>query len=88
MLNCFQIFMAVCQIIMVLANLLWCHPGESLKGSAGGSRSMERFKHTANLLTIVQICRRQKRSVIDFFEQAIIALVSSSQQAPSLIPQS
>ena len=40
---------------------------------SGGSRSIERFKHTANLLTVVQTCRRQKRSVIDFFEQAIKA---------------
>ena len=47
----------------------------------------ERFEHTANLLTVVQTCRRQERSVIDFFEQAIIALVSDSQQAPSLLPQ-
>ena len=37
---------------------------------SGGSRSMERFEHTANLLTVVQTCRRQERSVIDFFEQA------------------
>ena len=36
---------------------------------------MERFKHTANLLTVVQTCRRQGRSVIDFFEQAIKAMV-------------
>lgn len=39
---------------------------------SGGSRSMERFKHTANLLTVVQTCRRQGRSVIEFFEQAIL----------------
>ena len=41
--------------------------------ASGGSRSIERFKHTANLLAVVQTCRRQKRSVIDFFEQAIKA---------------
>lgn len=40
---------------------------------SGGSRSMERFQHTANLLTVVQTCRRQKRSVIDFFEQSLVA---------------
>jgi transposase len=34
---------------------------------SGGSRSMERFQHTANLLTVVQTCRRQGRSVIDLF---------------------
>lgn len=53
---------------------------------SGGSRSMERFKNTANLLTVVQTCRRQGRSVIDFFEQAIKAIVNPKVQAPSLIP--
>ena len=54
---------------------------------SGGSRSMERFKYTANLLTVVQTCRRQGRSVINFFEQAIKAMVIPSMPAPSLIPQ-
>lgn len=54
---------------------------------SGGSRSIERFKHTANLLTVVQTCRRQGRSVIDFFEQAIKAMVNPDMQEPSLIPQ-
>ncbi|BAY49398.1 transposase IS66 [Scytonema sp. HK-05] len=54
---------------------------------SGGSRSMERFKHTANLLTVVQTCRRQGRSVIEFFEQAILAMVNPDIQEPSLIPQ-
>lgn len=53
---------------------------------SGGSRSMERFEHTANLLTVVQTCRRQNRSVIDFFEQAIKATFINSQEVPSLIP--
>lgn len=53
---------------------------------SGGSRSMERFKHTANLLTVVQTCRRQERSVINFFEQAIQALYWDFQQTPSLLP--
>jgi transposase len=49
---------------------------------------MERFKHTANLLTVVQTCRRQGRSVIDFFvEQAIKGMVNPDLQEPSLIPQ-
>lgn len=52
---------------------------------SGGSRSMERFEHTANLLTVVQTCRRQGRSVIEFFEQAIKAMVHCGVQAPSLI---
>lgn len=52
---------------------------------SGGSRSMERFQHTANLLTVVQTCRRQGRSVIEFFEQAIKAIVNPKIQAPSLV---
>ncbi|MHC5718597.1 MAG: DUF6444 domain-containing protein [Nostoc sp.] len=54
---------------------------------SGGSRSMERFQDTANLLTVIQTCRRQGRSVIDFFDQAIKAMVNPAVQAPSLIPQ-
>lgn len=53
---------------------------------SGGSRSMERFQHTANLLTVVQTCRRQGRSVIDFFEQALIADSNNSLSRPSLLP--
>jgi hypothetical protein len=54
---------------------------------SGGSRSMERFKQTANLLTVVQTCRSQGRSVIEFFQQAIQAIVNPAVHAPSLIPQ-
>lgn len=54
---------------------------------SGGSRSMERFQDTANLLTVIQTCRRQGRSVIDFFDQAIKAIVNPALQTPSLIPQ-
>lgn len=54
---------------------------------SGGSRSMERFQDTANLLTVIQTCRRQGRSVIAFFEQAIKAMVNPDIQEPSLIPQ-
>ena len=52
---------------------------------SGGSRSMERFQQTANLLTIVQTCRRQGRSVIDFFEQALMAIATKA-PTPNLIP--
>lgn len=54
---------------------------------SGGSRSMQRFKNTANLLTVVQTCRRQGRSIIEFFEQALKAMVIPAMLAPSLIPQ-
>jgi len=54
---------------------------------SGASRSMERFKQTANLLTVLQTCRSQGRSVIEFFQQAIKEIVNPAVQAPSLIPQ-
>lgn len=53
---------------------------------SGGSRSMERFQHTANLLTVVQTCRRQGRSVINFFVQALLADSLNYQSRPSLLP--
>lgn len=49
---------------------------------------MERFKQTANLLTVVQTCRRQGRSVIDFFEKSLMAAGHSDSLVPSLIPNS
>lgn len=54
---------------------------------SGGSRSMKRFQHTANLLTVVQTCRRQGMSVIDFFAQALIADSNNCLPRPSLLPQ-
>lgn len=54
---------------------------------SGGSRSMERFKHTAYLLTVVQTCRRQSRSVIDFFAQALLANSNNYLSVPSLLPK-
>jgi transposase len=54
---------------------------------SGGYRSMERFQHTANLLTVVQTCRRQGRSVIDFFAQVLIADSNNCLSRPSLLPQ-
>jgi transposase len=37
----------------------------------GGSSSMKGFKDTASLLMVIQICRDQGRSVIDFLIAAI-----------------
>jgi transposase len=54
---------------------------------SGGSRSMQRFKDTANLLTVVQTCRRQGRSVIDFFAQALLADSNDYPSRPSLLPR-
>ncbi len=51
----------------------------------GGSRSIERFQHTANLLSAIQSCRLQGRSVITFFQQTLQATVGHCSY-PSLIP--
>jgi len=51
---------------------------------SGGSRSMERFKETADLLSVVQTCRRQGRSVMEFFCQALSAKHHAAPM-PSLI---
>jgi transposase len=53
----------------------------------GGSRSMERFAQTADLLSVIQTCRAQARSVIEFFKQVLIAQESTEVLQPSLIPQ-
>jgi transposase len=42
----------------------------------GGSRSMKGFADTATLLTVVQTCRAQGRSVLEFLRQAISQSVS------------
>lgn len=54
---------------------------------SGGSRSLTRFAQTADLLSVVQTCRRQGRSVIEFFKEALIAASASKKQTPSLFPQ-
>lgn len=51
---------------------------------SGGSRSMVRFKDTANLLSVIQTCRFQGRSVMDFFTQALMATTGVIDR-PSLI---
>jgi transposase len=51
-----------------------------------GSISMERFQHTANLLTVIQTCCPQALSLIEFFDQPIKGMVNSAVQTPSLIP--
>ncbi len=53
---------------------------------SGGSRSLSRFGDTASLLTVVQTCRSQQRSVIDFFALALRAYVGHEIAHPSLIP--
>ena len=53
----------------------------------GGSRSLHRFAQTANLLSVIQSCRLQGRSVITFFQEALQATVGHFSR-PSLVPQS
>lgn len=53
---------------------------------SGGSRSLERFRATANLLSVIQTCRFQCRSVVDFFASALMATIGIIDR-PSLIPQ-
>ena len=53
----------------------------------GGSRAMDLFTQTADLLSVIQTCRAQGRSVIDFFKQVLMAHVSAKVSKPSLIPQ-
>lgn len=55
--------------------------------NSGGSRSMMRFAQTADLLSVIQTCRRQGRSALACFQQALMAQHHSSTAAPSLIPQ-
>ena len=54
----------------------------------GGSRSMLRFEQTADLLSVIQTCRRQSRSAVAFFKQALSALHHNKISSPSLIPVS
>ena len=53
---------------------------------SGGSRNMKRFQDTASLLSVIQTCRFQGRSVMDFFTQALMATTGVIER-PSLIPQ-
>ena len=54
---------------------------------SGGSRSMMRFAQTADLLSVIQTCRRQRRSALAFFRQVLMAQHHPSTATPSLIPQ-
>jgi len=62
-------------------------PSRTKRKVSGGSRAMERFAQTADLLSVVQTCRRQGRSVIEFFQEALMAASVSGKPTPSLLPQ-
>jgi transposase len=48
-------------------------PSVTKRKVSGGSRSMKRFEETADLLSVIQTCRFQTRSVMAFFREAISA---------------
>ena len=52
----------------------------------GGSLSLELFQHPANLLTVIQTCRHQALSLIEFFDKPMKAMVHSPFHTPSLNP--
>jgi transposase len=54
---------------------------------SGGSRTMDRFAQTADLLSVVQTCRRQYRSAMEFFVKALQANSHATFKTPSLIPE-
>jgi transposase len=58
--------------------------GVTKRKLSGGSRSMTGFFHSANLLTVIQSCRAQGRSVLAFFRDALDSL--GSDDIISLIP--
>jgi len=49
---------------------------------------MDRFAQTADLLSVVQTCHVQGRSVIEFFKQVLMAQSGAGFSMPSLIPPS
>jgi len=60
-------------------------PSVTKRKVSGGSRSMKRFEETANLLSVIQTCRFQARSVMTFFREAISSH-SCDFPLPELIP--
>ncbi|HEY9299351.1 MAG TPA: IS66 family transposase, partial [Phormidium sp.] len=60
-------------------------PSVTKRKVSGGSRSMKRFEETADLLSVIQTCRFQARSVMAFFREALEAH-SCDFPMPELIP--
>lgn len=54
---------------------------------SGGSRSMSRFQQTADLLSVVQTCRRQGRSVLEFFQSSLSNDSTLGKSTPRLLPE-
>ncbi|AGY57936.1 IS66 family transposase [Gloeobacter kilaueensis] len=54
---------------------------------SGGSRSQAGYAQTADLLSVIQSCRRQGRSAMEFFVRALQATYHGGFAQPSLIPE-
>jgi transposase len=52
-----------------------------------GSRSMNRFAQTADLLSVVQTCQRQGKSVLEFFQRVLMAQAGDETPLLSPLPQ-
>jgi len=57
------------------------------KRKVGGGHAQWTGSQTADLLSVIQTCRRQGRSIIEFFKQALMAKSGSEISYPSLLPQ-
>jgi transposase len=62
--------------------------GVTKRKVSGGSRSMDGFKDTARLLTVIQTCRAQGRSVLKFLREALVSVAHKLDNLVSLIPSS
>jgi transposase len=62
--------------------------GVTKRKVCGGSRSMDGFNDTARLLTVIQTCRAQGRSVLEFLRQALTSVAHKLDNLLSLIPSS
>jgi hypothetical protein len=60
--------------------------GVTKRKIAGASRSFAGFVDTARLLSVIQSCRAQGRSVLTFFRQALAPLHHPLDTVVSLIP--
>jgi len=62
--------------------------GVTKRKVSGGSRSMDGFKDTARLLTVIQTCRAQGRSVLEFLREGLASVAHKLDKIVSLIPTS
>lgn len=60
--------------------------GVTKRKVSGGSRSMASFEKTAKLLSVVQTCRFQDRSFMEFLKEALSVRAHPGLPYPSLIP--